>query len=366
MNKNILTLLIISILGMTSVFGQTHSEFTIVNQVKTTPVKEQALTGTCWSYATTSFIETEALRMGKKEYNLSEMFFVYHAYLQKAQDYVMFHGKANFSEGGQAHDVLNVIKEYGLVTEEAYDGIEYDLVFHNHAEMVENLTSIVENAAKKEKVLLAPWYIAFKSVLESYLGKTPVNFTVDGKEFNPKSFNTSEIGFKPADYIEFTSFSHHPYYEEFDLEVPDNWSHDRYMNVPIDELMKIMDNALDKGYSIDWDGDVSEDNFEKGYTTGKAFLREKDINKIQEKGFQRYRQETFENYTTTDDHLMHIVGTAKDKDGRLFYMTKNSWGNYNGFGGYLYMSKEYVKLKGLAILVHKDAVPKDIAKKCGL
>lgn len=364
MKKNILFLF--AILGSITFFGQENSEFTIVKQVKTTPVKEQALTGTCWAFATTSFIETEALRMGKKEYDLSEMFFVYHAYLQKAKDYVMFHGKANFSEGGQAHDVLNVIREYGLVPEDVYLGRKYDLSFHNHAEMVENLTSIVENAAKKEKVLLPPWYIAFKSVLESYLGVPPVNFKIAEKEYNPKSFNDVEIGFNPDDYVEFTSYTHHPFYEKFDLEIPDNWSHDRYINVPIDDLMKIIDNALNNGFSVDWDGDVSEDNFEKGYKTGKAVLREKDIKRIQDRGFQRYRQQTFENYTTTDDHLMHIVGTAKDKDGRLFYLTKNSWGNYNGFGGYLYMSKEYVKLKGLAILVHKDAIPKDITRKCGL
>ncbi len=365
MNKNTIVFLI-GLLSSISLLGQTHPDFTIIKQVKTTPVKEQALTGTCWSFATTSFIETEALRLGKKEYDLSEMFFVYHTYLQKAQDYVMFHGKANFSEGGQAHDVLNVVKEFGIVPESAYKGIAYDLPFHNHAEMVENLTSIVENAAKKEKVLLPPWYLAFKSVLDSYLGVPPVNFKVGEKEFNPKSFNEIEIGFKPEDYVEFTSYTHHPFYELFDLEIPDNWSHDRYMNVPIDDMMRIIDNAIDNGYSIDWDGDVSEDNFEKGYKTGKAILREKDITRIQDQGFQRYRQKTFENYTTTDDHLMHIVGTAKDKDGRLFYLTKNSWGNYNGFGGYLYMSKEYVKLKGLAILVHKDAIPRDIAKKCAL
>ncbi|MCK5705648.1 MAG: aminopeptidase, partial [Cyclobacteriaceae bacterium] len=176
--------------------------------------------------------------------------------------------------------------------------------------------------------------------------------------------NDSEIGFKPEEYIEFTSYSHHPYYEEFDLEVPDNWSHDRYYNIPVDELMQIMDNALEKGYSIDWDGDVSEKEFDN--KTAKANLSEKDIKKIQDEGFQRYRQITFENYRSTDDHLMHITGTAKDKEGRLYYITKNSWGDYNEHDGFLYMSKDYVKIKTIALMVHKDAIPNTIAKKCGL
>ncbi|MCF6365046.1 MAG: C1 family peptidase [Bacteroidales bacterium] len=362
--KQTLILLIAGIFSLTNVYSQKHPDFTIIKQIKTSPVDNQQGTGTCWSYATTSFIETEALRMGKKEYNLSEMYFVYYAYLNKAEDYTKFHGKANFSEGGQAHDVLNVIKNYGLVPESAYLGREYDLPYHYHVDMVKNLESIVINAAKNEKVLGAAWYMAFKGVLDSYMGAVPVNFKVGDKEYNPKSFNESEIGFKIEDYIEFTSYSHHPYYEEFDLEIPDNWSHDRYYNVTIDELMQIMDYAIEKGYSVDWDGDVSEDGFDN--ETGKADLSEKDIKKVQDEGFQRYRQITFENYKTTDDHLMHITGTAKDKDGRLYYITKNSWGNYNDYGGYLFMSKDYVKVKTIAIMIHKDAVPADIAKKCGI
>ncbi len=362
--KRIPILFIIGILSLTTIFAQEHTDFTIVNQVKTSPVKNQGGSGTCWSYATVSFIETEAIRMGKKEFDLSEMYFVYYAYLNKAEDFIKFHGKANFSEGGQAHDALNVIKTYGLVPESAFSGKNYDLPYHYHIDMEEYLVAILEKAVKKEKGLSQTWYTAFKSVLESFMGKPPVNFTVEGKEYNPKSFNDSEIGFKPEDYIEFTSYSHHPYYEQFDLEVPDNWSHDRYYNIPVDELMQIMDNALEKGYSIDWDGDVSEDGFDN--KTGKANLSEKDIKKIQDEGFQKYRQITFENYRSTDDHLMHITGTAKDKEDQLYYITKNSWGDYNEHDGYLYMSKDYVKIKTIALMVHKNAIPSDIAKKCNI
>ena len=362
--KKTLILFIVGILSLTTIFAQEHPDFTIVNQVKTSSVKNQAGSGTCWSYATVSFIETEAIRMGKKEFDLSEMYFVYYAYLNKAEDFIKFHGKANFSEGGQAHDALNVIKMHGLVPESAFSGKKYDLPYHYHVDMAEYLIAILEKAVKKEKGLAQTWYTAFKSVLESFMGKPPVNFTVAGKEYNPKSFNDSEIGFKPEDYIEFTSYSHHPYYEQFDLEVPDNWSHDRYYNIPIDELMQIMDNAIEKGYSVDWDGDVSEDGFDN--KTAKANLSEKDIKKIQDEGFQKYRQITFENYRSTDDHLMHITGTAKDKEGRLYYITKNSWGDYNEHDGFLYMSKDYVKIKTIALMVHKNAIPSDIAKKCNI
>ncbi len=349
------------------IFAQNHPDFTIIKQVKTTPVKEQQLTGTCWAFATTSYLETEALRTGKGKFNLSPMYFVYYSYIDKAYDYVRHHGNFNLSQGGQAHDVMNVIRRYGLITDSAYTGKQYDYPpYHDHSEMAKDLHSVVKNAVDGAKEYLSPtWFISYKGILDAYLGVPPENFTYKGKTYTPVSFNKEVVGINPDDYIEFTSYTHHPFYQLIDLELPDNWSHDRYYNIPIEELIKITDNALNKGYSVDWDGDVSEKKWDN--EKGTAELRDVDISRIQNTSFQKYRQRTFDNFTTTDDHLMHITGIAKNKDGKLYYLTKNSWGNdYNKYGGYLYMSKDYVKIKTIAIMVHKDAIPDDIAKKCGI
>ncbi len=348
-------------------FAQNHPDFTIIKQVKTTPVKEQQLTGTCWSFATTSYLETEALRMGKPELNLSPMYFVYYSYIDKAYDYVRHHGNFNLSEGGQAHDVMNVIRRYGLITDSAYNGKQYDFPpYHDHSEMAKDLHSVVKNAVDGAKEYLTPtWFVSYKGILDAYLGVPPEKFIYKGKTYSPKDFNKEVVGINPDDYVEFTSYTHHPFYKLIDLELPDNWSHDRYYNIPIDELIKIMNNALNNGFSVDWDGDVSEKKWDN--ENGTAELKDLDIKRIQNTSFQKYRQRTFDNFTTTDDHLMHVTGTAKNKDGKLYYLTKNSWGSdYNKYGGYLYMSKDYVKIKTIAVMVHKDAIPDDIAKKCGI
>ena len=347
-------------------FAQTHPDFTIINQIKTTPVKNQQLTGTCWSFATTSYLETEALRLGKEELNLNPMYFAYYAYIDKGYDYVRHHGNFNFSEGGQAHDVMNVIRKYGVMPVSAYSGKKYDVPYFDHSEMDKDLHSVVENAVKGAKKILSPtWFVSFKGILNAYLGEPSEYFTYKGKTYTPLSFNKIITGIKPDNYIEFTSYTHHPFYQLVDLELPDNWSHDRYYNIPLEDLMKITNNALDKGFSVDWDGDVSEKKWDNVNAT--AELRDIDYTRIQKSNYQAYRQRTFDNFTTTDDHLMHITGTAKNKDGKLYYLTKNSWGNdYNKYGGYLYMSKDYVKVKTIAIMIHKDAIPEEIAKKCGI
>jgi bleomycin hydrolase len=218
--------------------------------------------------------------------------------------------------------------------------------------------------AKSEEKIPQTWKNAFESVLKSYLGEIPKEFNYMGKTYTPVTFENEVIQFNPDDYIEFTSYTHHPFYKAFDLEVPDNWSHDKYYNVTLDELMEIMYNALLNGYSVDWDGDVSEKGI--NHETGINELTQEDYAKITEKGFISYRQETFDNFTSTDDHLMHLIGTAKNKEGKIYYITKNSWGIYNKYEGYLYMSEDYLKIKTIALLVHKDAVPDVIAKKCGL
>jgi len=366
MKKHVLlSIFVLSIVQI--IFAQSHPDFTIINQIKTTPVKNQQLTGTCWSFATTSYLETEALRLGKKELNLSPMYFAYYAYIDKGYDYVRHHGNFNLSEGGQAHDVINVIRQHGLIPDSVYHGKQYDYPpFHDHSEMEKNLHSVVENAVKDAKEILLPtWFLSYKAILDAYMGVPPEKFTYEGKSYTPLTFNNEVAGINPDDYIEFTSYTHHPFYQLIDLELPDNWSHDKYYNVPLEDLIKIMNNALDKGFSVDWDGDVSEKKWDNA--NGTADLREIDYSRIQKSSYPKYRQRTFDNYTTTDDHLMHVTGTAKNKDGQLYYLTKNSWGeNYNKYGGYLYMSKDYVKVKTIAIMIHKDAIPVDIAKKCGI
>ena len=345
-----------------SAHSQEHPDYTITQQVNTTSVKDQEKSGTCWSYATISFIETEALRKGQSKLNLSEMFPVRFAYQQKARDYVRFHGNNNFSQGGQAHDVMHVIQEHGIVPQKVYRGLNYGTDHNDHREMAAILKSMSDAVVNlNTDKLTTAWDDAISSVLDTYLGEVPEKFNYEGTAYTPVEFAKDVVNINPADYVELTSFGHHDYYTAFDLEVPDNWSHDLYYNIPADELMSVMENALKNGYSVCWDGDVSEPKFR--HKKGEALLQSED-KKALEQNPEKHRLHTFNNMTTTDDHLMHITGLAEDDADETFYLTKNSWNkNSNDYGGYLYMSAEYVKLKTIAIMVHKDAIPEDIADK---
>ncbi len=361
-----IALIALFILIGSSINAQVHPDFTITNSVKTTPVKNQNRTGTCWSFATVSFLETEAIRLGKPALDLSEMFIVKNAYTAKAKKYVKYHGKANFSEGGQAHDVLNVVREHGLVPEESYKGLNYGMSKHDHSEMVSMLQGMLENmvSSRRAKPTKA-WLPAFEGVIETYLGQAPQELKYENKKYDPVKFAKEVAGIIPDDYVELTSYKDYPYYEKVDLEIPDNWSHDLYYNVPPNDLMRIIDNALSTGYSVCWDGDVSEEEF--SHKDGTAVLALEESDGIILNGLETMRQQTFNDYSTTDDHLMHLTGLARDKNNAVFYLTKNSWGTEgNKFGGYLYMSKWYVQLKTVAIMVHKDAIPKDLIKKLKL
>ncbi len=299
-------------------------------------------------------------------FDLSEMYTVRHAYTSKAKKYVRFHGLANFSQGGQAHDVLNEVRYYGLVPEEVYNGLSKGETRHNHSEMESVLNGMLQGLLKsKMRPRSNVWLPSFNAVLDNYLGEKPKEFKYKGKTYTPQDFAKNVVGFNPDDYVELSSYKDYPYYKPFDLEVPDNWSHDLYYNLPMHELMQVMDYALNNGFSVDWDGDMSETDF--NYKAGTAVLSMKESDGIIINGLDKMRLQTFDNLSTTDDHLMHLTGIAKDKNGMIFYLTKNSWGtDRNRFGGYLYMSKSYVQLKTIAIMVHKDAIPKDIKKKMGI
>jgi len=360
-------------------------KFETITEVKRTPVKDQYWTGTCWCFSTISFLESELLRNGKEEIDLSEMYVVRHTYPHKALDYIRMHGKANHSQGGQSHDVIDRIRRYGIIPENVYPGMNIGEKRHNHGEMSAVLNALLEAVLKcKGKRVTPRWPEAYNAILDVYLEKPPKTFTYKGKSYTPHEFAAEYLELNLDDYIELTSYTHHPFYKKCRLELPDNWTYnDDYYNVPIDDLEKIADHVLESGYSLVWDGDVSEREFssrKKGYAIVPAkdwedktrAEREKEEDEgitepVKEKEITReMRQETFDNFLTTDDHLMHIVGVAKDQVGTKFYLTKNSGGTDRKYGGYVYMSRSYFRLKTTAIMINKHSLPEDIKTKLGI
>lgn len=341
-------------------------DFKDVTTVQCTPVKSQDRTGTCWSFATASFLESELIRKGNDEVDLSEMYIVRKIYRDKAYNYVLRQGKANFSQGSLAHDLIRGYKMYGAVPESVYSGMEEGENKHDHSEMERALKGMLDGILKSGK-LSDDWLEAVDGVLDAYLGEVPETFNYEGQIYTPETYG-DQLDLDPDDYIHLTSFTHHPYYEDFILEIPDNYSNGSYYNVPLIELLHVIDNALAKGFSVAWDGDVSEDGF-----SGRKGIAVLPADKDAEKVFaspvkevnvtQDIRQSGFESYATTDDHLMHFVGTAVDQNGTPYYIVKNSWGEINPFEGFIYMSRPYTAMKTIAITVHKDALPNDVMNK---
>jgi len=331
--------------------------YTEIAIAKHTSVKDQAQAGSCWSFATTSFIESEVLKLYNIEVDISEMFFVYYGYINRAEMFVRLQGHNNFGQGGQAHDVIDIVKEYGIVPEDVYP---YTL--KNHTNLEHDLKSFLDSIVALDN-LPTNWLDEYTAVLNEYLSAPPTSFKFANKDYSPTSFTSQYLQFNPDDYVEISSYKHHNLYEQFVLEVPDNWSLSLYYNVSINELLSIIDSALVRGYSIVWDGDVSEPGFSP--RKGLAFM-DRIGNKDMTMTAQAYRQTLFDNQTTTDDHLMHAVGVYEDKDGLKQYLIKNSWGVYGPFDGYLYMSEDYVKYHTVAILVNKNIIPENIKKKIGI
>lgn len=367
--------------------------FTDIKVNPTTSVKDQNSTGTCWSFSGISFLEDELLKNGKGEYDLSEMFVARQCYIDKAKRYVRYGGTVNFAEGGSLLDVPYVYDEYGMIPEEIYSGLNYGEEKHNHGELSAILQAYLKEIVKNpNKKLSTAWLNGFIGILDAYLGKVPEQFTYKGKSYTPKTF-AAELGLKTEEFIPITSFTHHPFYKPFVLEVADNWINGQYYNVKLDEMKTIVDEAIDKGYTVLWAADVSEKGFK--WYDGVALMPKVDRNKERtgtelakwvklkssEKENELYdfhgpveeievtqesRQEGFDNYETTDDHGMVIVGKAVDQKGNKYYKVKNSWDTDQIYQGYFYVSETYFLAKTMSILVNKKAIPSSVLKKLGI
>ena len=354
-----------------------HFTFTDVINLENTSIKDQGSSGTCWSYSGNSFIESEMIRMGKKPVELAQIFTARNAYVEKGKMYVKMHGAVTLGEGGAFHDVMNMYKKYGTVPRSVYSGLQEGQTRNNFSEMSKMSESVLASVIKNDK-LSENWVKAYTSVIDTYLGEAPTEFTYEGKKHTPKTFAEQVVGVKAEDYVEISSLKEYPYYTKFTLLVPDNWSFDQVYNVKMDELVETVDNALKNGYTVAWAGDVSEKGF--SWKNGVAFVPEIDFAqmtteqkaemfngpKAEKKVTEDDRQKAFDNYETTDDHGMHITGVAKDQNGKEYYIVKNSWGLSNDYKGYMYMTKEFMKYKATGIMLHKNAVPKAIAKKLAI
>lgn len=365
-------------------------QFTDIKTIPTTSVKDQNKSGTCWCFAGTSFFEDEIMRKGGDSLDISEMFTVRKCYEDKAERFIRLYGETNFAAGGSAMDVPYVWERYGAVPEEIYSGLQYGEAKHVHGELDAALSAFLKAVVSKpNKKLTTAWRKGVKGILDAYLGEVPETFTYKGKQYTPKSYAES-LGLDMDDYVPLTSFTHHPFYTQFAVEVPDNWLWAQYWNVPMDELKAIVDNAIEKGYTVIWAADVSEGGFKwkdgvalmpKGKDEGdmndtelsrwvKLSDKERENNKYDFKGpveeitvTQEMRQEMFDNQETTDDHGMEIVGIAKDQNGNRYYKVKNSWDTNQIYDGFFYVSEPYFLAKTVDILVNRKAIPDVIAKK---
>ncbi len=369
--------------------------FTDTKIIPTTAVKDQSRSGTCWCFSTLSFLESEILRAGGPAMHLSEMWIVRHSFMDKAEKYVRMHGTINFAEGGASHDVTEGIKAHGIVPFEVYPGLNYGTEkpdFHELSVVLKAyLDAVVKTGDKSGKALSTAWKRGFDAILDEYFGPLPETFTYEGKEYTPETF-AAQLPIDLDNYIDISSFTHHPFYTQFIIEVPDNWMWGTVYNVPLDEMMQIIDHALEQGYTVSWGTDVSEKGFSRTKAIGivpeadtesmsgteaerwgKLTDKEKEaaLYKFDKPGKERIitqqmRQTAFDNYETTDDHGMLIMGTATDQAGNRYYKVQNSWNVLPPYDGFWYFSRPFVAYKTTSIMVNKQALPKEIARKLGL
>ncbi|HTN18178.1 MAG TPA: C1 family peptidase [Chitinophagaceae bacterium] len=353
--------------------------FTKGIDLERTSVKNQASSGTCWSYSTNSFLESEMMRAGKKPVELAQIYSARNVYLEKADAYIRMHGSVAWGDGGACHDVINMYAKYGAMPQSAYTGLNYGMTKNKFAEMQAVLQGMLDALVKNPNGKLSPnWKKAFTAVMDSYLGEVPETFKWNGKTYTPESFADEVVGLNANNYVELSSFTDKPYYKKTMLMVPDNWSFDKVYNVKMKDMTDIIDYALEKGYSVSWATDVSEKSF--SWKNGVAYVPEKDYDDMNDSEKKEMfngpkperaitpamRQQGFDNYSTTDDHGMHIVGTATDQTGREYYLVKNSWGTTNDYKGYLYVTKAYVQYKTTAFLLNKNGVPPAFRQKMNM
>jgi aminopeptidase C len=368
--------------------------FTTVKENKITSIKDQNKSGTCWCYSTLAFLESEILKKTGKEYDLGEMFVVNKTYMDRAKAAVRMHGDISYAEGGSAYDPIYCAINYGLCPETAMPlpGTLYGDTLANFGELTKVTTAYVDAIAKSDLKKLSPvWQSGFQSILDNYLGKCPEKFTYMGKQYTPQSF-ASSLGLNWNDYVSITSYTHHPFWKPFIVEVQDNWRWAESYNVPIEDMIRIIDNAINDGYTVAWGSDVSEDGFTRsglGIMLDEKKTREMSgtdadhwfkldrknkTEKIDSLGVnapevnvtQDMRQKAYDNWETTDDHGMQIYGIAKDQNGKEYYMVKNSWGKYGKYKGIWYVTKTFAAYKTMDFMVNKNAIPKDIRKKLGI
>lgn len=354
-------------------------KFTEVINLGTTSVKSQGSSGTCWSYSTNSFLESEMIRLGKQPVELSQIYSARNVYVDKGENYVRMHGAISLGDGGALHDVINMYKKYGTVPREVYTGLNYGTDKNKFAEMGALIEGFLTAVVKNPNGELTPtWKKAYAAMIDSYLGQAPQNFNYKGKSYTPQSFAKEVVGINPDEYVEMSSFTNVPYYQKTTMMVPDNWSLDQVYNVKVNDMTDVIDNALRKGYTVAWATDVSEKSF--SWKNGVAYVATKKFDdmtaeekadmfngpKAEPEITPEMRQAAFDNYTTTDDHGMHIIGLAKDQTGKEYYIVKNSWGETNDYKGFLFVTKNFVKYKTTALLVNKGGIPTEIAKKLGV
>ena len=398
--KKIIMIVLFSTLMLGQAWAQETKEtkeegyqFTAIKDVPHTSIKNQYRSGTCWSFSGLAFFEAEMMKNGKPETDLSEMFVVWHSYFDKSMKYVRMHGTMNYGGGGAFNDVMDVIRNYGIMPDTAFSGLQYDEPKHVHAEMDNLLQTMVDAIIKDKNRKLTPvWPLAIAGVLNAYLGEIPEKFNYEGKEYTPRSFADDYAELNMDDYVMLTSYTHHPFYKPFVIEVQDNWAWGQVYNLPLEELMQTINNAIDNDYTVAWAADVSEKGF--SWKNGVAIVPENEVKSMndleqskwenltaaekrkalysfdgprtEKKITQEVRQKAFDNYQTTDDHGMLLVGTAKDQAGNHYFKVKNSWGTDQKYDGYFYASDAFVAYKTMSIMINKKAIPKAIRKKLNI